>query len=556
MAVFFIASCSNKEHLHTIAKAEKLLDINPDSAYQVLHTIENPKKLNKKLWMKFTVLDVLAKYKTYQDVKKDTLIFKAADYFNRTSNLNDKALANYAAASVMNENERFSEAMIYYKNTEMILQNSDNHVIKGLVYANIAYLYDKQLMFSEAIKNYKVALNEYSIVPNNIDKQINLLIFLGSKYLLVNQINNALDCYHKAYNLSIKINDINSQSFILNNIGLIYQQKKEYNKAIKYFKNAVNIKTSDKNANYQYTFNLASNYLFLNKIDSAEYLVENIENSLDSVSDLNYKAAVTVFLKDFYKKNNDFLKSISYLENHNSLQNKLFEENQSKVLLEAEKKYDYSVHKSEAEKAKLSQRIYVLLFIGIILLIAIASIIIWFRYSRQKLVEEIKIKSLQIKQQQQEAENQLLQGELGRFKYINLALHKVMEKANDLHFEIKDIVQAGILHEKSERHRKIQLKLKETQDTIKENIAYNAESFLIERSLIEKNILSKLTDEEKIILTMLFYKESRKNIATLLSISPQAVYNRVPRLKNKLISLGFEFNRTDIFFNKDIFELE
>ena len=420
----------------------------------------------------------------------------------------------------------------------------------------IAFLFDRQLMFGEAIRYYKMAFGEYSILPKTQNRQISILINIGSELLLIQQSTKALYYYHKAYNLSLKIKDLYSQSMILNNIGLVHQQNKEYTKAIEYFNSAINLNTSNSEQNYKLILNLASNYLLINKTMIAGKYVETLENGLDSVLLLDYQSALTAFLKDYYKKSGDYEKSLHFLEMNKIYINKLFQENQSKALLEAEKKFDYSSHKAEAEKARLMQRIYVLLFVGVILLIAIASVIIWFRYSRQKLVEEIKIKSLQIKQQQQEAVNQQLQGELGRFKYINIAMHKVMEKANDLHLEIKDIVQAGILHEKSERHRKIQLKLKETQDTIKENIAFNAESFLIERSLIEKNILSKLTEEEKIILTMLFYKESRKNIATLLSISPQAVYNRVPRLKNKLISLGFETKKTDIFFSKEILDIE
>ena len=49
---------------------------------------------------------------------------------------------------------------------------------------------------------------------------------------------------------------------------------------------------------------------------------------------------------------------------------------------------------------------------------------------------------------------------------------------------------------------------------------------------------------------MLYYKESRKNIASLLSMSPQAVYNRIPRLKEKLISMELEEEKWAVFFEK------
>ena len=499
--------------------------------------------------MKYAVLNVLAKYKTYRDIKQDSIVLDAAAYFDK--NVDDKytPLANYAAAAFMSEEAKYTGAMEYYKNAEKALENSNYHLLRGVVHENIAYLYDKQLMFDEAVKHYKLSLGAYDKLSNtrNLAK---VFTALGSDYLYLKKPDTALVYYNQAYKLSLELNAVDGQSTVLGNIGLIYREKGENNRAVNYFKRAVELPVTDAEQQYRNILNLASNYLLLNKIDSAGIYVNTIEKSLSLLPILNYQAAATNFLKDFYNKKGDYKKAVEAFEKNKQYHMQLFEENQSKALLEAEKKFDYTVHKAEAEQAKLKQRAYTLFFVGVLLIIVIIGIVIWNRYNKQRLYQELENQTLQIKQQQQEMEYQKLQNELGRFKYVNNAMYKVMEKANALHVEINDIVQAGILHEKSERYRKIQLRLKETQDTIKDNIAFNAESFLTDNSLLDKNMLEQLTEEEKIILTMLYYKESRKNIASLLSLSSQAVYNRIPRLKEKLITIGLYEEKLNIFFEK------
>ncbi len=549
IVLFIFFSCTSKESIQIIAQAENLLDTYPDSTLQILGNIKNPKSLSKKYYMKYTVLNVLAKYKNYKDINQDSVIIDAATYFDKNSDPTYTPLASYAAAAFMCEEAKYTGAMEYYKSAEKALENSDNYLLRGKVHENIAYLYDKQLMFDEALKHYALSLQFYEKLPDKRDLG-RVFTSLGSDYLYVKKSDSALIYYNKAYDLSLKLKDINGQSSILGNLGLIYTEKGNNQQAGNYFKKAVNLPAIDTEQQYRNVLNLASNYLLLHKIDSASIYVPKVKESLSLVPVLSYQAAATNFLKNFYSTTGNYKMAVEVFEQNKLYHIQSFEENQSKVLLEAEKKFDYTVHKAEAEQAKLKQRAYTLFFIGVLLVIAIISIVIWNRYNKQRLYQKLETQQMQIRQHAQEIENQKLQNELGRFKYVNNAMYKVMEKANALHVEINDIVQAGILHEKSERYKKIQLRLKETQDTIKDNIAFNAESFLSERCLLEKNALNQLTEEEKIILTMLYYKESRKNIASLLSMSPQAVYNRIPRLKEKLISMELDEEKWAVFFEK------
>ena len=250
ITLFFVFSCTSKENTQKIYLAEKNLDIHPDSSLLILKSIEDTQRLSNKCAQKYIVLSVLAKYKTYQDVKNDTAIFKAAAYFDKKSNSKYKALASYAAASVKSETGNYVDAMGYYKNAERALVNSNYFLLKGIVSENIAYIYDKQYVFGEAIKNCKLALYSYQKLKEDKKRTIRLYAWLGSDYLYLRERDSALTYYDKAYKIASELKDSVSQATLLNNKGLLFNELGNDKKALSHFKEALKLYSNQNSDDY------------------------------------------------------------------------------------------------------------------------------------------------------------------------------------------------------------------------------------------------------------------------------------------------------------------
>ena len=72
------------------------------------------------------------------------------------------------------------------------------------------------------------------------------------------------------------------------------------------------------------------------------------------------------------------------------------------------------------------------------------------------------------------------------------------------------------------------------EDTIRENMGNLSCSFLLDQNILPKHILEEISNSDAILLFMLYNKESRKDIAALLSTNPHALTQRTTRLKERL----------------------
>lgn len=114
IVLLLVWACRHETNEQTLNRAEIIMEISPDSAFSILTTIERPEGLDEALYMKYIVLHTLAKYKTYKEIKQDTVIFKSVKFYNKSTDKKHNALAEYMAGAVMQERSEIKEAIYYY----------------------------------------------------------------------------------------------------------------------------------------------------------------------------------------------------------------------------------------------------------------------------------------------------------------------------------------------------------------------------------------------------------------------------------------------------------
>ena len=547
IAVVFV-SCYDTDGRERLARAQTLLEQDyADSAANALDSIYLPRDMGRDYSMQYLVTRVQARYKAYREVKNDTAVLEAVEYFERKSkNPTQIAVANYSAGVVFIEQGDYQRALTYLKRAAEVAENTKNYKLQGLIFSNIGYLYNLQLLNKEAVLNYRQAYNSY-LKSSNIENQLQSLNSIATNFLIQNQLDSALSYYAVAESKAVESNNYYFQATIFINRSIIFRERGQYKLALRELNKITDLPLDTVLRNKQ-NLNLAKSYYQLGQNDSLKIYMDKLTASLAFSADSYYKASVYSFLSELENSRNNYQKAMEYLELRNENALAILEQNQSRALIETEKKYDYTYHKNQAERAIHTNRQLLLFFIIAGLLFVL--FFVWWteRQKRKRLQTESGEKIMEYRQQQQELENRLLHTQIDHFGYNNATLRQIVEQVNSLHAAIQDKAQAGLFHEKSERYQEIQQVIKETKTIVQKNTGESSKLFLVRQQLLPEEVVNKLSADDAVIISMIYSGEERKNIATTLSVSAQAVYNRIPRLRERLRNYGVPIEKIALLF--------
>ena len=531
IAVVFV-SCYDTEGRERLARAQTLLEQDyADSAANALDSIYLPRDMGREYHMRYLVTRLQARYKAYREVKNDTAVLEAVEYFERKSkNPTQIAVANYSAGCVMKERGENKRAIPYFKKAVNAATLTKNFKLQGLIYGNLAYVYHEELFQEQAIDYFKKAFSVYRQAKGTETNQMNTLSFLATNFLTNHQQDSALHYFKQALMIADAVQDRYYQAFIRNNIGLVYQQKKDYNLS-NFFLNESLHYSPDSSLRNKIQLNIAENYLKLTDFNALKEYLPVIKKSLESSSDLYYKSAAIDFLKEYEVRIGNYTQAFLYSEENYRIASTIFNQNQARALIEAEKEFDYTQKANEVKLAKQRQQ-NITLFFSLLLLLFL-SIGLFFRFrARQKQ----KLKDVQTESERiiQEGKNQEMEKRLIQFINSNKQYKTLIRNTSELHTIIYNTAQAGEVVDKSSRFSKIKKALSQTEDTIRENLSNLSRSFLLEQDFSSKFLENEISDTEVIILFMLYNKEDRKDIAALLATNPHALTQRISRLKEKM----------------------
>ena len=529
--VLFFTACYDRNGREQLARAQTLLQQYPDSAAKTLDSILLPREMGKEYHMQFLITRVQAKYKAYRDIKRDTAVFEAVDYYtHKNKDPKQIALAYYSAGCVVREQGNNKKSIPYFKNALEAASKTENYTLQGLILENLAYLYHKELFQKQAIEYYIKAYDTYRKEIGTDKKQINALLFLAQNFLTSGQLDSALHYNEIAIIIADSVQDKYFQASLRNNIGITYQMKEDFERSNSFLKEAL-LFNPEKELAQKINLNIACNYLKLNQLSLLRKYIPELKQSLITSTDLYYKSAVTVFLKEYEVQTGNYSQALVYSEENNNISSLIFNQNQSRALIEAEKEFDYTHKDMEAKLAQQQQRISTLIFSLLLIIIVAAGFWFWLRMKQKQKIKDVQI---EYSRAQQEAKNKEIEIRLNQYVNSNNQYKTLILDTAELHTVIYNTAQAGEATDKTNRFSKIKQVLHQTEDTIRENMGNLSRSFLLDQNILPKHILEEISNSDAILLFMLYNKESRKDIAALLSTNPHALTQRTTRLKERL----------------------
>jgi hypothetical protein len=510
-----------------ILKAESLLNEHPDSAYQLLSGINKPEQLSKSDYAAWCLHYTHARYKLYLDIKSDSLINIAVNYYANSHLKKYCGTSYYVLGCVSDLLQQENKAMLAYKNAALALDGTKEYNTIGLVSINMAYIYELNKNYHQAKVCIKKSLVFFKLSGNKK--------CLASAYLELSNMcleleypfDSTLLYSNKALKLAKEANDNTLYYIIMSRQGELLNRKKP-RQAICYLLNGF-IHCSElkiRNASF-----LAYIYSTINMPDSASYYLKiaNKEKGNNELEQLKNLTGAAVF-----ESRNDFRQAYHLIENAYLNQDTVFRKNLQSQSYKIDKQFDLSEKEKESAELKIANRTKII-FIGMLIILVL---IILYLFQRRDSKNKEKQAEFEIKQQKLEFE--LREKGLENSKKHELLLSKLQQRIEmTLRF---NRIQQGVLNPK--KHEEFVETMINQVILVKSEWQYYIDetNSLFNNKITDlKEKYTELTPSDIIAIVLISLGMDISDSCVLLNSSKETMYGRRKRIK-KHLGLGNEID--------------
>jgi len=382
-----------------------MMQHSPDSAYRLLSSIKNPENLSDADYAAWCLHYTHAQYKLYIDIKSDSIIQIAVNFYNN-SGLNEyEGTAEYLLGCILEIQNKTKNAMSAYKKAEYLLSNSKNNNLKGLVSYQIGYLLLKDEYFSESERYIDKSILFFKKSKNSKYQYYCYRTKAELMYLQGKSINEIVNITNIGEALTLQERDTSFYMNILVFKGKILLESKPNLSKI------ILLKTFE---------GLPKDREYISALLSYAYSKTKMPDSAifyNRYFKVDYKNRNSILLKkitDAYVANSESNKDSAFinLEEAYNLREKIYKENIKEQLIRIDKQYDLS--KKEAEKAKLEitlqKNVILIAFLSILVLTAIVILLFITNINKKRranyIIEKQKLE-LEIKTKKAENDKKL-----------------------------------------------------------------------------------------------------------------------------------------------------
>lgn len=243
LVLLIVASCINDAHNtnKTLEKVENLVKAEKyDSAYTILRTIK-PTKLNNDDEKAFYGLLMTQICNTLEkQLINDTLIDFCIKHYQKTGNRLKLARAYYFKSMCLFDASKEKEALTFIKKAEANIQWVEDPWLVQHVYINISYINEISGAYRTALKYALKALKKAERT-NNVTWKCIALDRVGICYESLGILDSTDIYINKIIPLLDKVNDKETRSVFLNNIGSLWYRQGKYVESEKVFRQAEHI---------------------------------------------------------------------------------------------------------------------------------------------------------------------------------------------------------------------------------------------------------------------------------------------------------------------------
>ncbi|WP_455668772.1 tetratricopeptide repeat protein [Phocaeicola sp.] len=396
---FLLGSCT---HHHSVRwqyleRVEAYIEQQPDSALSLLQQLSVDDCRGDAQKAYYNLLLTQALDKTYHSIT-DAPVASALDYYQHSEDSLRKAKAFFYQGRQYSEAEEYEAAVRCYLCALTAMKPLDEPKYKALCYSHLGNANFRQALYANSLRYYKDAVRAFEGIKDSINYTISLLD-AGYSFLLLEKLDSAEHYTMQGLRMARLIDSKVEEQTAVRNLGIIYSERKEYQKALNILQSARNEVLDD---DYSYFYSLSNVYVQQEQYDSAVYYAEYI---IRNDSDLYGQASGYLSLYKIAKKRKDWEKALAYKEKYDLYADSIREHTQTVKLEDIQVKYNNQELAHEKELLAIHKQRNEWRLGGIILFVILLLLYILSVYKRERVKKERRILLLQ--QQIQENENAL-----------------------------------------------------------------------------------------------------------------------------------------------------
>ncbi len=287
----------------------------------------------------------------------------------------------------------YGAALESYIKADKIFESINNEQGMSTAAMNMGLVYDEQKLFDKALKQYNYVLEKSKAIGDK-GRYASCLDLLGGLYYSVDT-HKALKYWEEAAEIFKFINDIDRAMICIGNIGIIYQERGNYDKALANLRTFLDYtrKTSKQKGLVAAYHNIALVYRDKKDYPNAISYLDSCVLVGEKIKDFGGLSETYHTLHQIYKEQNKLDKALVYYELSTGAKDSLLGQTKHNELIEMSTKYQ--TDKKETENKLLNQQIELknvessrqqlaITLIGIILAIVAIVVFILIRQNRIK----------------------------------------------------------------------------------------------------------------------------------------------------------------------------
>jgi len=530
---FFVCglfSCREDNTASTLLdRADVLISVLPDSSLAILQQVEAPETLSERQYALWCLLFTQAQDKRGVTATSDSLIKVAVSYFEEEEDKYNLMKSYYYTAAVWFDMGDSPRAQTFFLKALDLAKETENNDFLGLIYINLGTIYLYYDILDAALDFEKKAAEKFFLLGDTANKVASMQN-IGRIHIMNEQYDSALIYY---FDILPFLTQYDS-AFVYNEIGIIYEQKKDYDKSFEYVRRALSMHNTKEDSLYS-IYRLGRLFQLSGNRDSAIYYLSQCIHS----PNIDTRADAYLGLATVEEKAGNLVASTYYKE-YIQLRDSINRTERGEYLHRTQSFFNY--HEVEKESARYKQEAHekkVLIYNLLLLLIVVAAIsaliICYYRLGKQRESECREKERRDMIRERLEAKVNLEQVKCELNETSN-ALKEALDKAEEEHSVHKNVIISFYTGD-------IYKKLIGEEDDMSDDEWDMLEAFInciypgfTERLKAQAKMRGHTIDEYD--LKICYMKKinfvKNKQIANLISVEPQTITNRWARLLKKV----------------------
>ncbi len=369
--ILCLVSCSYRSEMsEKLSAVESIMEEHPDSALQVLKDIDTLQLKSRKDKALYALLLSQAWDKNYVDVKSDSIISTAVDYFENSGDTYHSMLAHYYQGRVLYNAGQYPQSLIITLKAYEEAQKLGDKFWTAMSARSIWGVYTKTHYGPEGIRYAQIAVENFK-ASGYKRHHLWAIVDLATAYNNNGDYEKSVAVAQEALDSAIITKDTTMQTTAIDLIGTSYFGRDRYAEAIPYY---IKVCSDRKYATAKDSAHLAILYLSNNQPEKARPLIDAVSDNTESFSQwMKY---------EFYSKTGNMEKALKALEAERKLTNKILHnitrQNLNGTLT------DYNAAQELKREAELRTMQLVLAIIILIALVIISATLIYIYRQRAK----------------------------------------------------------------------------------------------------------------------------------------------------------------------------